>query len=303
MGDQRLGDNLYLSSTIAINAATGAITGHQQYEPNESWDWDEVSPPLLIDFTRGARTVKGLINVARNGYTYFLERTSGPITFVDANAYVTQNVFLSIDPKTGRAEIDPMRKPGTGKKADFCPTWWGGKNWPPAAFSPQTRMIYIPTQENLCATMVGRPVQYRPGGSFVGATSELYIAPGADHISEVQAWNVDTAKRVWTHEFAKSANWGGMLATAGGLVFSGGTSDRLFRAFDASTGEVLWAFPTNSGIMAPPSSFSVNGTQYIAVVSGWGIDPRSMQNRLNRVRPGEFPEVPEGGAVWVFGVK
>jgi alcohol dehydrogenase (cytochrome c) len=303
MGDQRQGDNLYLSSTIAIDAATGAIKGHQQYEPNESWDWDEVSPPLLIDYKRGSRTVKGLINVARNGYMFYLERTDGRINFVDANPYVKQNVFLGVDPKTGRPEIDPDRKPGTGKKADFCPTWWGGKNWPPAAFSPQTRLIYVPTQENLCATMIGRKVEYRAGGSFTGATTELYIAPGAKHISEVQAWNVDTGKKVWTHEFTNSANWGGMLATAGGLVFSGGTADRMFRAFDASTGELLWEFPTSSGIMAPPSSFTVDGKQYIAVVSGWGIDPRSMQNRLNRVRPGEFPEVPEGGSIWVFAVK
>jgi alcohol dehydrogenase (cytochrome c) len=91
--------------------------------------------------------------------------------------------------------------------------------------------------------------------------------------------------------------------TAGGLVFSGGTADRMFRALDASTGEVLWEYPTNSRIMAPPSSFMVDGKQYIAVVPGWGIDPRSMQNRLNRVRPCEFPEVPEGGAIWVFAIK
>ena len=302
MGDQRHGDNLYLSSTIAIDAATGAIVGYQQYEPNESWDWDEVSPPLLIDYRRGGRTIRGLVNVARNGYMFFLDRTHRQITFVDANPYVKQNVFLSIDRATGKPAIDPARKPGTGKKADFCPTWWGGKNWPPAAFSPQTRMIYIPTQENLCATMVGRKVEYRPGGSFTGATSELYIAPGATHIGEVQAWSVDTATRAWRHTFATSPNWGGMLVTAGGLVFSGGTTDRMFRAYDARTGELLWETPTNSGIMAPPASFAVEGKQYIAVVSGWGVDPRSMQNRLNRVRPGEFPEVPEGGAVWVFGL-
>ena len=76
----------------------------------------------------------------------------------------------------------------------------------------------------------------------------------------MQAWNVDTGKRVWTHNFATSANWGPMLATAGGLVFSGGTNDRLFRAFDASTGKVLWEFPTNSGIIGQPSSFVVDGT-------------------------------------------
>ena len=112
------------------------------------------------------------------------------------------------------------------------------------------------------------------------------LADGADHIGEVQAWNVDTGKRVWTHTFATSANWGPMLATAGGLVFSGGTNDRKFRAFDAATGKVLWEFTTNSGVIGPPSSFSVNGRQYIAVQSGWGIDARAMQNRLIKLMPG-----------------
>ena len=129
------------------------------------------------------------------------------------------------------------------------------------------------------------------------------MAAGADHIGEVQAWNVDNGQRVWTYPYPKSHTWGPMLATAGGLVFTGGTNDRLFHAFDAATGKLLWEFPTNSGIIAPPSSFSVDGTQYIAVQSGWGVDSRSVQARLNAVVPGGFPEVPEGGAVWVFAVR
>ena len=89
----------------------------------------------------------------------------------------------------------------------------------------------------------------------MATTNRMYIAPGADHLSEVQAWNVDTGKKVWSHHFAKSPNWGPIMTTGGGLVFSGGTNDRMFRAFDASNGEVLWEFPTNSGIYAPPASF------------------------------------------------
>jgi alcohol dehydrogenase (cytochrome c) len=94
-----------------------------------------------------------------------------------------------------------------------------------------------------------------------------------------------------------------MLATGGGLVFSGGTSDRRFHAFDASNGKLLWEFPTNSGIIGPPSSFMVDGKQYIAVQSGWGGDARGMQAVLNRERRGQFLPVPEGGAIWVFAVK
>jgi alcohol dehydrogenase (cytochrome c) len=303
MGDQRPGDNLYTSSTIAIDVTTGTIKGHHQYDPNESWDWDEVSPPILVDYTRNGRTIKGLIDIARDGYMWFLERTDGPIKFVDAQPYVKQNVFRGVDPKTGRPDVDPARKPGTGKLADFCPSFWGGKNWPPIAFNPGTRMIYIPANENLCSTIIGRDVSYSPGASYVGATSTLSLADNADHIGEVQAWNVDTGKRVWTHTYANSPNWGPMLTTAGGLLFSGGTNDRKFHAFDARTGALLWEFPTGSGIIGQPSTFSVDGVQYVAVQSGWGVDSRAMQGRLNALRPGEFPEVPEGGAIWVFAVK
>jgi alcohol dehydrogenase (cytochrome c) len=302
-GDQRPGDNLYISSTVALDVATGAIKGHFQYDPNDSWDWDEVSPPILVDYRRNGRTIKGLIDVARDGYLWFLERTNGPIRFVEGMPYVKQNVFRSLDPKTGRPDVDPARQPGTGKQAEFCPSHWGGKNWPPIAFSPKTRMIYIPANENLCTSMSMRPVTYSAGRGFTGSTSRFSMVEGADHIGEVQAWNVDTGKRVWTHTFPSSATWGPMLATGGGLVFSGGTNDRIFRAFDASSGAVKWEFPTNSGIIGQPSSFMVDGRQYIAVQSGWGIDARGMQASLNRQMPGSFPDVPEGGAVWVFAVK
>jgi alcohol dehydrogenase (cytochrome c) len=303
MGDQRPGDNLYTSSTVAIDVATGAIKGHFQYHPNDSWDWDEVSPPILVDYRRNGRTVKGLVDVARNGYLWFLERTNGRINFVEGKPYVKHNVFASLDPKSGRTNVDPVRQPGTDKRAEFCPSHWGGKNWPPIAFSPDTRMIYIPANENLCSSMVGKPVTYVAGKSFTGAANTLLIAPGADHIGEVQAWNVDTGARVWTHTFPGSTNWGPMLATGGGLVFSGGTHDRMFRAFDAATGKVLWQTQTQSGVIGQPSSFMVDGTQYIAVQSGWGIDARAMQRRLEGIKRGEFPDVPEGGQVWVFAVK
>ena len=107
--------------------------------------------------------MKGLIDVARNGYLWFLERTSDRINFIDGQPFVKQNVFRSLDPTTGRPDVDPARQPGTGKTAEFCPSHWGGKNWPPIAFSPQTRMIYIPANENLCTSMIGKPVTVRRG--------------------------------------------------------------------------------------------------------------------------------------------
>ena len=138
MGDTRDGDNLYANSVIALDVTTGAIRGHHQYHWNDSWDWDEVSAPLLIDFERAGRTVRGLVHPGRNGYLWFLERQRDGITFVDAQPYVKQDVFTALDPVTGRPTYDETKKPGTGKGATFCPSHWGGKDWPPAAFSPRT---------------------------------------------------------------------------------------------------------------------------------------------------------------------
>jgi len=307
MGDQRPGDNLYTSSVIALDVTTGKLKGHFQYHPNDSWDWDEVSPPILVDYQRNGRTIKGLIDVARDGYLWFLERTDGPIRFIEGKPYVNQNVFLSLDPKTGRPEVDPTKKPGTGKTATFCPGLHGGKNWPPIAYNPDTRMIYIPANNNICGTLTGAPVTYTAGRGFTGTgrggtPTGPPLNPGADHFGEVQAWNVDTGQKVWTHNYKNSPNWGSMMTTAGGLVFTGGTNDRKIHAFDAKTGKLLWESPTPSGILAPPTTFQVDGKQYVAVLSGWGGDSAGMQSTLNQQFPGQYPAVPEGGSIWVYAL-
>jgi alcohol dehydrogenase (cytochrome c) len=302
-GDQRPGDNLYTSSVIALDATTGAIKGHHQYHPNDSWDWDEVSPPIVVNYERDGKTVKGLINVSRSGYIWHLERTAGKINFITGQPYVRQNVFKSLDPKTGRPDIDETKKPGTGKTAEFCPGLWGGKDWPPVAFSPRTRLMYIPANENLCSELTGEVPKYVLGERFMGvAKNVLKIVAGADHIGELQAWNIDTGKKVWTTNLP-SFNWGPVLATGGDVLFSGGTNDRMFRAFDAKTGKVLWEFQTISGVTAVPSTFEVDGKQYVAVQTGWGVDAAKMQTRMNLLFPGKYPDVPQGGAVYVFAVK
>jgi alcohol dehydrogenase (cytochrome c) len=307
MGDKRPGDNLYTASTLALDVATGAIKGYFQYTPNESWDWDEPSPPLLIDYQRNGRTVKGLIDVARNGYLWFLDRgDGGAIHFVEGKPYVYQNVFRSLDPVTGRPDVDPDHKPGSGKRAEFCPGSHGGKNWPPIAYSPQTRMIYIPANENVCGAITGQEeVTYTAGKGYAGVVfggGAPVKPPATDHFGEVQAWSVDTGEKVWTHKFEKSPNWGAMLATAGGLVISGGTNDRKVRAFDAKDGKVLWEFPTSSGIEAPVTTYLVDGKQYIAVLSGWGGDANGMNSTIQRTVSG-VRSVPEGGSVWVFALE
>ena len=141
------------------------------------------------------------------------------------------------------------------------------------------------------------------GERYVGvATNVMLMVDGADHIGELQAWNLDTGQKVWSHPFANSPLWGPVLTTAGGVLFMGGTNDRYFRAFDATNGKILWEFRTGSGVNGVPVSFQVDGKQYIAVQSGWGVDAARMQARLNLERPWEFPDVPQGGSVWVFAV-
>ena len=130
---------------------------------------------------------------------------------------------------------------------------------------------------------------------------ELLPTPEAkDHIGELQAWDLAAGKKVWTTKF-KSHNWGPVLATAGGVVFSGGTNDRLFRAFDAKTGAVLWQQRTNSGVVGVPVSFTVDGKQYVAVQSGWGVDAQRKQDLLDKAL-GTHTQVPQGGVLWVFGL-
>ena len=301
IGDQRPGDNLYTNSVVAFDADTGELKGYHQYHHNGSWDWDEVSAPLLIDVPRDGRTIPTLIHPARNGYLWMLERKADSIGFVEAQPYVDQNVFTAIDPVTGRPEYDLERKPGTGKPATFCPSLWGGKDWPPAAYSPQTGYLYIPANENLCSTMVGVEVDYVPGRGFTGASQTVFVVDEADHIGEIQAWNLATGEQVWTHEFGTSQNWGPILATGGGLIFTGGTNDRYFRAFDAETGDLLWEQRTNSGVIGVPSSYEIDGVQYIAVQSGWGVDAAGMQRAVNAHFDAERL-VPQGGVIWVFAL-
>src|SRR5688572_20709311 len=313
MGDQRPGDNLYTASTVAVNAATGKIVGHFQYNPNESFDWDEVSPPLLIDYRRNGRTIKGLINASRSGYLWFLERTNGPINFVEGKPYVNQTAFASLDPKTGKPTYNEANKPGTGKEATYCPSLHGGKNWPPAAFNPKTRMMYIPANNYLCQTMTGAPATYVAGRGFTG----VKIGPATlwclrrvdnkcvespDHVGEVQAWNVDTGEKVWTHNY-RQANWGPILTTGGGLVFAGGTPDQMFRAFDATNGKLLWETKTSSGVEGPPSTFEVDGKQYVAVMTGWGADANGAGGTVARLLGEPVPTVAIGGALYVFAVE
>lgn len=300
VGDQRPGDNLYTNSVLAVDVESGAIRDHHQFHWNGSWDWDEVSTPILMPVQRNGIQFDALVHAGRNGYLWTLERDGDDIRFVDAEPYVYQNAFTSIDPETGRPTYDPNHKPVTGSSTDFCPSLWGGKDWPPAAYNPETGLMYVPANDNHCGVLEGREVTYMPGSSFTGARTQFTLREGTDHIGEIQAWDMNTGEQVWTREFTDH-NWGGILTTSGDLLFSGGTPDRFFRAHHARTGEELWRFRTNSGIIGVPSTFAVDGKQYVAVQSGWGVDAAAKTARIDQVR-GTRTFVPQGGVVWVFAL-
>ncbi len=316
MPDTRPGDNLYTTSVIALDMESGEIKGHHQYHWNDAWDWDEVSAPLLMDLERDGQKIKGLVHAGRNGYIWSMERTAeGPINFVAADKYVHQNAFESIDPETGRPTYNKDSTPGTNKTATFCPSLWGGKDWPPEAYNPETGLFYIPSHENLCSELGGVPIGERePGELYIGIPidvilSSLRFKEGVDTtkpvtIGKLQAWDVNKGELAWEHGFKDSSFWGPLLSTGGNLIFTGGTNDRKFRAFNAATGDMLWEFRTNSGITAVPSSYEVDGVQYVAVQSGWGVDAERMRGLLVDMLPeGRVPDVPQGGVIWVFALK
>ena len=303
VADDRPGDNLYTDSTLALDADTGKMRSYFQYTPHDSFDWDEVSAPLLIDTEVDGKLTKTAVHAGRNGYLYVLDRDR--LKFLHAYSFSNNNVFKSIDPKTGRPTIDESKRPGVRQGAEFCPSIGGGKDWPPEAWSPQTKLLYVPANNNLCAYLPkGEVPDADTKGIYVGYDIESIFgsvraaAAASDHLGELQAWDLNTGKRVWQHNF-KTIIWSPLLVTGGDILFVGGTPDRQFRAFDARSGEELWSFPLPSGAIGVPTSFEVDGQQYVAVTTGWDLDARGVQNGLDKIN-GTTTVVPQGGTVLVF---
>jgi alcohol dehydrogenase (cytochrome c) len=303
-GDLHPGDDLYTSSTIALNPDTGEIKGYHQYHWNDSWDWDEIRPPVLINMQHNGQTIDALVHPARDGYLWTLQQTDNSIKFISGQPFVYQNAFKSLDPQTGRPTYDPEHKPVSGKEVSFCPSLWGGLDWPSESYSDQTQLLYIPANDNMCGQMLGEKKQLLVGQLWLGADPDsLKLLPRGDHIGELQAWDPATGKRVWTYPFP-SQLFASVLSTAGGLVFVGGTNDRMFRAFDAKTGELLWQQKTNSGIIGMPVAYQVGDTEYVAIQSGWGVDAQRIQDSLAKTSMKLDPNaVPQGGVVWVFALR
>jgi hypothetical protein len=268
---------------LALDPGTGKIKTHFHYHQNDSWDWDEVDAPILVNLERRRRPFKGLIHPGRNAIMWILEAKPDRINYVAGWPYVYTDVWKGIDQEAGKPIVDLAHKPVMGKRVEFCPSLWGGKDWLSAAWSLKTKLVYVPANENFCGGFNGEKVPLVPGQLWLGTKPEdigLTVRPGATHFGELQAWDPSTGKKVWSHNFPKSHLFGSVTATAGDLILVGGTNDRMFRIFDAKTGKVLWEQKTNSGIMGMPVAYEVDGTQYIAVQSGWGVDAQRIQDAL-----------------------
>ncbi|MFV0476315.1 MAG: PQQ-dependent dehydrogenase, methanol/ethanol family [Parahaliea sp.] len=310
LGDQRPGDNLYVASVLAMNAGSGRIEGHYQYHWNDSWDWAAMNAPMLIDLNNNkGKKVKGLLTPQRNGYLYWLEREKGgDINYIQGVPYVYNNAFKSLDSKTGRPTYNKKHKPVTGKRVDYCPSLWGGKNFPYEAYNPKTGMVYIPSNDNLCNSFIGlhqEDVEPLSGQFWAGIDIpdlEVFVREPGKTVGKMQAWDINKREMVWSHDFGRTMTWGSVLTTAGDLVFTGGTNDRQLRAFDAKTGKIVWEFPLNSTSIAPPTTFEIDGKQYLAVVAGYGVDPAWTNSVLAEKDDKWMADSPEGGTIWVFAL-
>jgi len=264
--DQRPGDNKWSMTIFARNPDTGKAAWAYQKTPHDRWDYDGINEMVLVDVDIKGQPRKVLANFDRNGFAYMLDRKTGEL--LAADPFVTVNWATGVDLKTGRPIENPDKQTSSAKNTkDICPSAMGGKNQQPVAFSPKTKLIYVPTN-NLCMDYEGVQVKYQAGQPYVGAIVVSHAGPGGNR-GEFIAWDPSTNKKVWGVKEGL-ANWGGALATAGDVVFYG-TMEGWLKAVNAKTGDLLWKFKTPSGIIGNPMTYvGPDNKQYVAVLSGIG---------------------------------
>jgi len=265
---KRPGDNKWTASILARDADTGDLVWVFQVTPHDMWDYDAVNENILVDLPIGGATRKALVHFDRNGFAYTIDRATGEVIL--AKPYVPMNWASGVDLATGRPTVNREKMTNAAAKvSNICPSLEGGKNQQPAAFSPNTGLFYVPTN-NLCMDWETREVAYIAGTPYIGALAPETGGPGG-YRGEFIAWDATTGTKVWGIKEPYPV-WGGALATAGGVVFYG-TLDGWFKAVDARAGTVLWQFKVGSGVVGNPVSYiGPDGKQYVAVYSGIGGD-------------------------------
>ena len=260
------GDNLYLASILALNAATGELVWHFQTTPADSWDYTATQHIILADLEIEGRARKVLMQAPKNGFFFVLDRTTGE--FISGDNYVSMNWATGLD-ETGR--------PIESEYADYretlrmiTPSSLGGHNWHPMSFHPGTGLVYIPALELSIPMLFDEEWEFDPGHfNFATDIDEYdFQQQGVDPKGFLLAWNPRTQEEAWRVDHSNLWN-GGVLSTGGGLVFQGNSEGKLV-AFRATDGQRLWESPTGTGVMAGPVSFAIEGEQHVAVAAGWG---------------------------------
>lgn len=267
-------DNLYISSIVALKAQTGEYAWHYQEVPGDNWDYDACANIILADLTISGKLRKVLMHAPKDAFFYVLDRTTGEL--LSAEKFAPANWATKIDLKTGRPVIDMKAADWTKEAKVLIPGPLGGHNWQPMSFSPKTGLVYIPAQEapSLLSPHKELGFDNREGVWNLGldlpipTDSKALAAAAASYKGHLVAWDPVAQKQVWVQDHDNIWN-GGTLATGGNLVFQG-TADGRFVAYSADKGAKLWETPANSGVIAGPMTYAVDGEQYVATMAGWG---------------------------------
>ncbi|WAG76646.1 methanol/ethanol family PQQ-dependent dehydrogenase [Metapseudomonas furukawaii] len=293
----RPGDNLYSSSRLALNPEDGSIKWHFQTTPHDGWDFDGVNELVSFDYQDGGKTVKAAATADRNGFFYVLDRTNGK--FIRGFPFVDTLTWAKGLDKEGRPIYDDAKRPGApgadgkhGSSVFVAPSFLGGKNWMPMAYSQDTGLFYVPSNE-WGMDMWNENIAYKKGAAYLGAG--FTIKPlNEDYIGVLRAIDPKSGKEVWRYK-NYAPLWGGVLATKGNLVFTGNPEGYLM-AFDAKSGKKLYEFNTGSGVIGSPITWEMDGEQYVSVLSGWGgAVPLWGGEVAKRIK-----DLNQGGMLWTF---
>jgi PQQ-dependent dehydrogenase (methanol/ethanol family) len=308
--EQRPGDNKWTTGIFARDPDTGEAVWFYQWSPHDLHDYDGINESILVDLEWQGTPRKVLVHPERNGYVYLMDRLTGEVLYAKPFHHITTS--KGVDLETGRLIYNPEKQEQVGRiTREICPASPGAKDWQPSAYSPRTRLLYLP-HNNLCQDAEPMQVSYIAGTPYLGMEVRMYAGPGG-HRGELTAWDVAAGREVWTIK-EELPVWSGVAVTATDLVFYG-TMDGWFKAVHAQTGEELWRFKVGSGIVGQPTVYrGPDGKQYVAILSGvggWagaivagGLDARDGTAALGFVNAmADLPQhTGRGGMLYVFAL-